>query len=127
MKNRLVTLANRTSQKYRYTVDSRRTTKSRISDTGFVVLPNLPRFGIADLLARNLKPTYPREAIGLSARASVGTQGNGFAVHRRAGSDVKTHGAVVTNMALSLTILSPLIIFIVGPLGAWLFSQASGS
>jgi hypothetical protein len=39
---------------------------------------------------------------------------------------MKTHGPLVTNVALWFTMLSPLIGLIVGLLGAWFFSQPTG-
>jgi hypothetical protein len=39
---------------------------------------------------------------------------------------MKTHGSLVTNIALWFTMLSPLVGLIIAFLGAWFFSQLSG-
>ena len=36
---------------------------------------------------------------------------------------MKTHGPIITNVALWFAMLSPLIGLIIGLLGAWLYSQ----
>ena len=41
-------------------------------------------------------------------------------------TDVKTHGPLVTNIAVRFAMLSPLIGVILGLLGAWFFSQLTG-
>jgi hypothetical protein len=41
-------------------------------------------------------------------------------------TDVKTHGPLVTQIAVWFAILSPLIGVILGLLGVWLFSQLTG-
>jgi hypothetical protein len=41
-------------------------------------------------------------------------------------TDVKTHGPLVTQIAVWFAMLSPLIGVVLGLLGAWLFSQQTG-
>jgi hypothetical protein len=41
-------------------------------------------------------------------------------------TDVETHGALVSSIAVWFAMLSPLIAAILGLLGAWFFSQLTG-
>jgi hypothetical protein len=41
-------------------------------------------------------------------------------------TDIKTHGSLVTSIAVWFAMLSPLIGVILGLLGAWFFSQLTG-